>query len=141
MDNEISFGKHPFAQHFMKGIFSLRPALPEQFAVWDPDIVLGYLSNLRSMKTTKPDFCTIFAKRPMKSTKPGFHQFPIVFSEYPSNRKICFVTTITHYSAITKDLRTTDQQIVSYMKPQKEVTTSTISTLCKVMLGKAGIDI
>ena len=95
----------------------------------------------RSMKTTKPGFCTIFAKRPMKSTKPGFHQFPIVFSEYPSNRKICFVTTITHYSAITKDLRTTDQRIVSYMKPQKEVTTSTISTLCKVMLGKAGIDI
>ena len=95
----------------------------------------------RSMKTTKPDFCAIFAKMPMKSTKPGFHQFPIVFSEYPSNRKICFVTTITHYSAITKDLRTTDQRIVSYMKPQKEVTTSTISTLCKVMLGKAGIDI
>ena len=92
----------------------------------------------RSMKTTKPDFCAIFAKMPMKSTKPGFHQFPIVFSEYPSNRKICFVTTITHYSAITKDLRTTDQRIVSYMK---EVTTSTISTLCKVMLGKAGIDI
>ena len=95
----------------------------------------------RSMKTTKPDFCAIFAKMPMKSTKPGFHQFPTVFSEYPSNRKICFVTTITHYSAITKDLRTTDQRIVSYMKPQKEVTTSTISTLCKVMLGKAGIDI
>ena len=30
----------------MKGIFKLRPALPRQFSVWDPDIVLDYLSNL-----------------------------------------------------------------------------------------------
>ena len=31
----------------MKGIFNLRPALPRQFAVWDPDIVLDYFSNLK----------------------------------------------------------------------------------------------
>ena len=30
----------------MKGIFNLRPVLPGQFAVWDPDIVLNYLNNL-----------------------------------------------------------------------------------------------
>ena len=30
----------------MDGIFNLKPALPRQFAVWDPDIVLDYLSNL-----------------------------------------------------------------------------------------------
>ena len=30
----------------MKAIFNLRPALPRQYAVWDPDIVLDYLSNL-----------------------------------------------------------------------------------------------
>ena len=30
----------------MKGIFNLRPALPRQFAVCDPDIVLDYVSNL-----------------------------------------------------------------------------------------------
>ena len=46
MDNEISFGKYPLVQRFMKGIFNLRPTLPRQFAVWEPDIVLDYLSNL-----------------------------------------------------------------------------------------------
>ena len=46
MENGISFGKHPLVQRFMKGIFNLRPTLPRQFAVWDPDIVLDYLSNL-----------------------------------------------------------------------------------------------
>ena len=77
----------------------------------------------------------------MKITKPGFHQSPLVFSEYPSNRKICIVTTITHYLEITKDLRTTDQLIISYKKPHNAVATSTISRWCKVIFGKAGIDI
>ena len=31
---------------FMKGIFNLKPAFPRQSAVFDPDIVLDYLSNL-----------------------------------------------------------------------------------------------
>ena len=46
MDNGISFGKHPLVQRCMKGIFNLRAALPRQFAVWEPDIALDYLSNL-----------------------------------------------------------------------------------------------
>ena len=46
MDNGISFGKHPLVQRFMKGMFNLRLVLPRQFAVWDPDIVLDYLSSL-----------------------------------------------------------------------------------------------
>ena len=173
MDNGISFGKHPLVQRFMKGIFNLRPAVPRQFAVWDPDIVLDYLStleydlplkdlseklvilscilywtrtlncealNIKDMLLEKGK-CTFFIKRPIKTTKPGFHQSPIVFSEYPSNRKICIVTTITHYLEITKDLWTTDRLIISCTKPRKAVTTSTFSSWCKVILGKAGIDI
>ena len=46
MDNGISFGKHPLVQRCMKGIFNLRAAFPRQFAVWEPDIALDYLSNL-----------------------------------------------------------------------------------------------
>ena len=46
MYNGISFRKHPLVPCFMDGIFNLRPALPRQFAVWDPDIVLDYLSHL-----------------------------------------------------------------------------------------------
>ena len=46
MDNGISFGKHPLVQRLMKGIFNLRSALLRNFSVWDPDIVLDYLSNL-----------------------------------------------------------------------------------------------
>ena len=44
--NRISFGKHRLVHRFMKGIFNLTPALARQFVLWDPDIVLDYLSNL-----------------------------------------------------------------------------------------------
>ena len=85
--------------------------------------------------------CTFFTKRPMKTTKPGFHQSPIVFAEYSSHRKICITTAITHYLEITKGLRPADQLIISYKKPHKAFTTSTISRWCKIILGKARIDI
>ena len=156
----------------MKGIFKLRLALPRQFAVWDPDIVLDYLSNLeydlplkdlsekliiflrllsgqrnRTVKALnikdivlEKAKCTFFIKRPMKTTKAGFHQSPIAFSGYPSNRKICIVATITYYLEIAKDLRITDILIISYKKPHNAVTTSTISRWCKAILGKAGIN-
>ena len=91
------------------------------------------------MKSEK-DKCTFFMKRPMKNTKPGFHQSPNAFSEYPLNRKIYIVTTITRYLEITEDFRITDRLIISYKKPHKAVTTSTISRWCKVTLGKAGLE-
>ena len=84
--------------------------------------------------------CTFFIKRPIKTTKPSFHRSPIALPEYPWNRKTCTVTTITHYLEITKDLRITDQPIISYNKPHKAVTTTSIGRWFKFMLGKAGID-
>ena len=96
--------------------------------------------NIKDMVLEKCK-CTFFIKRPLKTTKPGFHQSPIAFSEYPSNRKICIVTTITHYLENTKELRITDQLIISYKKPHNAVTTHTISRWSKVILGKAAIDI
>ena len=40
----------------------------------------------------------------MKSTKIGFHQSSIAFSEYPLHGKIFIVTTIPHYLEINKRL-------------------------------------
>ena len=46
MDNGISFGKHFVVQLFIEGIFNVSLIFSRQFAVWDLDIVLDYLSNL-----------------------------------------------------------------------------------------------
>ena len=74
----------------------------------------------------------------MKTTKPVLISL-LLCSQ--NTFQICIVTTITHYLEITKNLRATDQLIISYKKLQKAVTTNTISRWCKVILGKAGIDI
>ena len=83
--------------------------------------------------------CTFFIKRSLKTTKPGFHQSFVAFSEYSSNRNICIVTTITHYLEFTKELQITDQLIISYKKSHEAVTTSKISRWCKTILRKVGI--
>ena len=46
MDNGISFGKHFVVQLFIEGIFNVTLIFSRQFAVWDLDILLDYLSNL-----------------------------------------------------------------------------------------------
>ena len=74
----------------------------------------------------------------MKTTKPVLISLLL---RSQNTFQICIVTTITHYLEITKNLRATDQLIISYKKLQKAVTTNTISRWCKVILGKAGIDI
>ena len=53
MDNGISFGKHFVVQLFIEGIFNVCLNFPRHFAVWDPDIVLDYLSNLEYELTLK----------------------------------------------------------------------------------------
>ena len=65
--------------------------------------------NIKGMPFEKGKKCTFFIKIATKTTKPYFHQTPIAFSEYPSNRKICIGTASTHYSEITNDLPITDQ--------------------------------
>ena len=52
----------------------------------------------------------------MKTTKPGFHQSHIGFSEYPSDRKICIVTASTHSLEIIKDLAGGEK---SYLEKQE----------------------
>ena len=46
--------------------------------------------NIKDMLLEKGK-CTSFVMRPINTTKPGFHQSPIAFSEYPSNRKTFIV--------------------------------------------------
>lgn len=47
LDNsQVSFGNHPLAIKFMKGVFKLRPALPKYNSTWDVTPVLDYLNDL-----------------------------------------------------------------------------------------------
>ena len=73
--------------------------------------------NIKNMVLGKGKKCTFFIKRPMKTAESGFHQSPIVFTEYPSNSKICIVTKHNHPLFRKYKRRITDQLIISYKKP------------------------
>ena len=89
----------------MKGIFNLRLALPRQFAVWDPDIVYDYLSNLEHDLPLKDLseklvilLCLLFGQRDqtvkalnikgmlLEKSKCGY----VLYQEASENHKITF---------------------------------------------------
>ena len=44
------FGSNKLVCRFMKGIFNVRPSLPRYAAIWDPDVVLNFLSRMAPRK-------------------------------------------------------------------------------------------
>lgn len=44
------FGSHPLVCRFMKGVFQQKPALPRYSNIWDPNIVLNFLSRMSPRK-------------------------------------------------------------------------------------------
>ena len=48
--NGCDFGSNKLVSRFMKGVFNSRPSLPRYAAIWDPDIVLNFLSRMAPRK-------------------------------------------------------------------------------------------
>ena len=48
--NNVPFGQHELVCRFMKGIFTLRPALPRYSTIWDVSVVFKYLEQLSPRK-------------------------------------------------------------------------------------------
>ena len=51
LDSELSVGCHPLVRRFMKGVFTLRPALPRYNVTWDVNIVLKYFKSLSPLSS------------------------------------------------------------------------------------------
>ena len=46
LPNNIAFGSHPLVARFLKGVFELKPSLPQHSRIWDVEVVLQYLKTL-----------------------------------------------------------------------------------------------
>ena len=75
----------------------------------------------------------------MKQSRPKFHLKDIVFTEYPACRNLCIVTLLNEYLERTRALREGSRLLISFAKPHKAVTTSTVSRWLKLVLAQAGI--
>lgn len=52
-EHGVKFGEHPLVCRFMKGVFELRPALPNYTEVWDVKVVLDYINAFKPLETIK----------------------------------------------------------------------------------------
>lgn len=83
---------------------------------------------------------TIGAK--LKTTKPGRHIDPIELTAFTPDINLCVVTHLDQYLIKTEQLRvSTSKLLISYVKPHKAVSNTTIGKWCKSVLKDAGIDV
>lgn len=77
----------------------------------------------------------------LKTSKPGKHLQDIIIKAFLPNQKLCLLTVIKEYLKRTFPLRGNEQKLfISYVKPYKAVSKSTIGRwLCKVLTA-SGID-
>ena len=86
------------------------------------------------------DKAKTFVPELLKQSRPGHHLDPMVLLRYPG-QEICVVSHLEQYIEKTKDLRKDQNLLVSFVKPHKRITTSTISRWCLTALMNAGVDI
>ena len=84
------------------------------------------------------DKVTIFVPELLKQSRPGHHLELMVLLRYP-DEKVCVVCHLGQYIEKTKDLGKDQNLLISFVKPHKRITTSTMSRWCVRVL-KATLD-
>jgi hypothetical protein len=77
----------------------------------------------------------------LKTTKAGKHLPHIKFLSYPEDIHLCPVAHIKFYIGKTKPMRSHSKLLLSYVKPFKPLTNSTIGRWVKSFLRDSGMDI
>ena len=78
----------------------------------------------------------------LKTSCPTWHLEPIVFEKYDACKSLCIFRYLKTYIDRTSTMRTSENQLlVSYMKPHKAVTKSTVSRWIRTVMSKAGVDV
>lgn len=78
----------------------------------------------------------------LKTTRPGKHLEPIELTAFEPDINLCVVTHLNQYLVKTKNVQgSTSQLLISYVKPHKAVSNTTIGKWCKFVLKDAGIDV
>lgn len=77
----------------------------------------------------------------LKQHKPGNRNSTLKLRSYPPDRRLCVVTYLRQYIQRTSNIRGTERYLlISYKKPYKRVTTSTIARWIKEVMKAAGIN-
>lgn len=88
------------------------------------------------------DTCRIVIPSLLKQSRSGHHLKPMEFKPYSHNDKLCVVENMKQYIKVTKNIRKKEEKLfISYQKPHKAVSKSTVSRWCKQIMSDAGINV
>ena len=87
------------------------------------------------------DKCIFFVRQLLKHSRPGTHLKPITLRGFPEDPKLCALTCLRAYLAVTATLRHgTKALFISSQKPHRAVSKDTVSRWIRDTLTAAGID-
>jgi hypothetical protein len=79
---------------------------------------------------------------PVKQTRVGTHITPLVFIPYPNDEQLCIIQHLKEYIKRTASIRgSTQQLLISHVKPHGPVGKDTISRWTKSVLASSGVDV
>ena len=88
-----------------------------------------------------PDKIVFTVGEKLKTTRPGTHLQPIELIAYNQDKTLCVVSHLQTYLPYTQPLLGQySKLLISYDKPHKPVTKSTVSKWAKAVLKEAGVD-
>ena len=88
----------------------------------------------------KDTVCIIHITTPLKHTRPGVYQAPVILPKY-SDSRLCVVHTLCCYLERTMAVRGSETQLlISFCKPHKSVSSDTVSRWMKSVMTAAGVD-
>ena len=162
----VLFGELPLTKQIMKGVFQVKSSLPRYTITWDPGLLLRFLRShspngnlgLKMLTFKTVTLLTLLSAQRMqtvhlldirnmsitdsivkvsigdklKQTRPGYHIHELEFPAY----------YVKQYLLRTKPLRGEITNIfISFVRPYRSVSKSTISRWVKTTLGLAGVDL
>ena len=92
------------------------------------------------------DVYTFFIPEPLKQTRPGYHQEPLRFPNFPQEEKLCVVSCLDEYLRRTEHIRenlegSPKELFLSYAYPHKPIGKATIVRYIKLFMLDAGVDL
>ena len=98
--------------------------------------------DLNKMTKSKSKFVFRVGASDLKQSRPGYTPPQVELKAYPVDRRLCVYKALEVYIEQTKHLRNAESKLfLSYMKPRKRVSSSTVGTWIKTTLAMAGIDV
>jgi site-specific recombinase XerD len=99
------------------------------------------LLDLKNMTRKTSKFCFTIGAADLKQSRPGYTPPLIEFGAYPVDKGLCVYLALNEYIKRTSELRGEESALfISFIKPHKKVTATTISRWVKTMMSRAGID-